>query len=696
MNKLIVLLFIYFSISTILFSQPVVFQWAKTYGTGNSSEERIAKIVTDTLGYVYTVGNVYHTAGNSSIVTQKYSPTGLLIWSSSYGSSGYNLPRDIILDRQGNIYITGLSGITNPSAPDLLVVKYNNTGVQQWDYRYRGSDQLGTNEGKKLALSVINDRLYVTGTIYNGQFGSGKDIVTIKLSSNGQMQWIKTFDKWHDYAVDIKVNQDNTNDRIAVAGTIDWGSNNSDIVGIMYRDSNNICTFVDTMFYAGPDLKADYPVGILLENGSNSVYVTGTNTAASGSVSMVTLKYNRNGNLLWTKLFSNTGLIYVSSGMFELFNMDKNNKLYAGCTFDSSGTRDMMLLKYDTAGTLLWNRRYISTGHDYVQDLDIDDSNNVYLCGDMNASGGTSKIGVVKYDQNGNLRWLQNYPESTPYSSGSSIEIDKNYNVYIGGSLSYNYWDHLLLKYSQGYQNSQIFARNNLNLLIPDPGSAFDTISVSNDNPAYTLVDVNVTIDTVIHPNISDLEFYLIHDGITDTLIYQAGGTGDNFIGTLLNDSASTPIANGTPPFTGSFKPSKPLSAFNSANHSGSWILKIYDRISGNTGTLKAWSLYLTYISSVGIVQISTEIPKGFSLSQNYPNPFNPNSKIVFQIAKLSKAKLIVYDIQGREAATLVNGELKAGTYRVDIDASQLSTGVYFYRLETEYFSETKKMMLIK
>jgi hypothetical protein len=100
-----------------------------------------------------------------------------------------------------------------------------------------------------------------------------------------------------------------------------------------------------------------------------------------------------------------------------------------------------------------------------------------------------------------------------------------------------------------------------------------------------------------------------------------------------------------------------------------------------------------------GITQISSEIPKEFSLSQNYPNPFNPSTKIRFNIPHSGRSvfsKLIVYDNLGREAATLVNEQLNPGSYEVDFDGSSLTSGVYYYKLTAGDYSSTKKMILIK
>ena len=110
--------------------------------------------------------------------------------------------------------------------------------------------------------------------------------------------------------------------------------------------------------------------------------------------------------------------------------------------------------------------------------------------------------------------------------------------------------------------------------------------------------------------------------------------------------------------------------------------------------SISAWRRPLSEF--LGLKNISYQVPNEFSLSQNYPNPFNPKSKIKFQIAKLSGAKMVIFDILGREVASLVNEQLKPGTYEVEWDASSNPSGVYFYRLITDKYIETKKMVLIK
>jgi N-acetylmuramoyl-L-alanine amidase len=97
-----------------------------------------------------------------------------------------------------------------------------------------------------------------------------------------------------------------------------------------------------------------------------------------------------------------------------------------------------------------------------------------------------------------------------------------------------------------------------------------------------------------------------------------------------------------------------------------------------------------------GIEQVDNSIPAAYDLEQNFPNPFNPSTSIKFSMVEEGNANLIISDILGREIVKLVDDNLKAGTYSINFDASDLSSGVYFYTLITKNFKQSKKMILIK
>jgi photosystem II stability/assembly factor-like uncharacterized protein len=99
---------------------------------------------------------------------------------------------------------------------------------------------------------------------------------------------------------------------------------------------------------------------------------------------------------------------------------------------------------------------------------------------------------------------------------------------------------------------------------------------------------------------------------------------------------------------------------------------------------------------AIGVGNLNENIPSEFSLLQNYPNPFNASTKFKYQISKLSDVQIVVYDVLGREAATLVNEKLKPGTYEVQWDAANYPSGVYYYRMQSGDFSVSRRMVLLK
>ncbi len=100
--------------------------------------------------------------------------------------------------------------------------------------------------------------------------------------------------------------------------------------------------------------------------------------------------------------------------------------------------------------------------------------------------------------------------------------------------------------------------------------------------------------------------------------------------------------------------------------------------------------------SVIGVQQISSNVPEKFSLYNNYPNPFNPSTTIKFDVAKMQNVKITIYDVLGRAAGVLVNETLQPGTFEVKWDASNFSSGIYYFRMETQTFSDTRKMVLVK
>ena len=127
----------------------------------------------------------------------------------------------------------------------------------------------------------------------------------------------------------------------------------------------------------------------------------------------------------------------------------------------------------------------------------------------------------------------------------------------------------------------------------------------------------------------------------------------------------------------------------------GSGKVKIF--IAGGALNTAYPGLYTLQVDNCTVLNVTgTETPVSYNLSQNYPNPFNPVTKINYALPKQGLVSMKVYDILGKEVATLVNEVKNAGNYSVEFNASNLSSGIYFYKISVNGFSEVKKMTLIK
>jgi len=157
-----------------------------------------------------------------------------------------------------------------------------------------------------------------------------------------------------------------------------------------------------------------------------------------------------------------------------------------------------------------------------------------------------------------------------------------------------------------------------------------------NSNPAYFTMPVQVKINT----SLGDTTVTLFNNAQTQNFQFQVNGFPTSIV----------------------FDP-------------GNWILK----------------------DLLGITDVKNEnLPTSYSLEQNYPNPFNPTTTIEYSLPRNGFVTLKVFNVLGKEVATLVNGQVEAGKHKVDFDASTLNSGVYFYRIESGTFVETKKMILLR
>jgi hypothetical protein len=237
------------------------------------------------------------------------------------------------------------------------------------------------------------------------------------------------------------------------------------------------------------------------------------------------------------------------------------------------------------------------------------------------------------------------------------------------------------------------------------PNSAVNVVISSKDYSSTTRL-LTATINSTATENLTGqykISYLITEDNI---VYYQASNNvcipgGSNYIHkwivrTMVNGPTGENLN------TGAWNMNQTISKTVSTTLGSGWVAEncnlivvIYKDLGQLNLSNVEQSLQQSATNPVGVTG-SGEVPAQYSLSQNYPNPFNPSTHVKFSVPKDGNVSFKVYDMVGNEVAVYLEGFVKAGTYNVEIDGSSLASGVYFYKLTADGFTDTKKMTLVK
>ncbi len=505
-------------------------------------------------------------------------------------------------------------------------------------------------------------------------------LLPVNSNSQPQISWVKRFGL-SDWDIAIKVNPDNIGNSY-VTGTIGFTTNNAKPGLIKYNLSgdsvwsrifdppDSLSSGASTLlmddslniYVSGRYILKYNPSGVLLysrkyncstvkaifDNNKDLIY-TGRNASGQSLLGLILLKCNRNGDSIWKKVYPQFN-VYSVTGI----EADKNNNIIiASSIYNGSNDIDFLTIKFSPNGNLIWSKTYHggdpTNGYDEPCGVLLDSLDNIIVSGRSNGPLGGSNYYTVKYDPNGNVLWESRINDGGGSGSWEMIK-DKYDNIYISGQTNGNKYS--AMKYSS---NGQLLWFRTVN---GTGGSSVATIALDTARNVYmacnALNSQNVSQYQVVkYNNNGDLIWNVVYSGNPIYYYYSFD---------IAVDNSGNVFVTGEAGFAGS---------------------------SYDFTTIKI-------DQTTGIIQNLSEIPKSYSLSQNYPNPFNPTTNINYEIPNSNFVTLKVYDINGKEIETLVNQKQNAGGYSVTFNAGNYPSGVYFYKLETNNFSETKKMILLK
>jgi S-formylglutathione hydrolase FrmB len=469
------------------------------------------------------------------------------------------------------------------------------------------------------------------------------------------------------------------------------GESGGDYVTIKYNSQG---TVVWLRRYNGPGYSYNEAKSIAVD-GSGNVYVTGTSSGI-GDANCATIKYNSSGDPLWVSIYGKVDWEYPSS-----LAVDENKNVYVTGYMDYyyPGTLSFTM-KYSSSGNMLWDRVGGPGSNNF---LALDEKGNVYTTGHSSQFEGMDYV-TTKLNSAGEEVWTRSY--NGPANSGdraSSLAVDGNGNVYVTGYswVSKSSSDYATIKYNSagdtlwvrrynGHGNSNNYASS---LAVDGSGNVYVTGNSQDSDTGYDFA-------TIKYNSNGDTLWTRRYNGSTNhddwAISLALDGSGNVYV-TGSSDSSIVTIrysTNGNEEWIAKYR------------YTNGWSSPVGIRVdaSGNvfvsgTSTGTDGSVYTTikYSQTPNAINdyVST-IPVNFFLSQNYPNPFNPSTTIRYSLPSSANVKLSVYDLLGREIATLVNEEQSAGWKEVQWNAGRVSSGIYFYKLTTGSFVEVKKMMVLK
>ncbi|HKZ21582.1 MAG TPA: SBBP repeat-containing protein [candidate division Zixibacteria bacterium] len=440
-KKYLLILFILFISLPALAQVDTV--WVRRYNGPGNAEDRVRALAVDNSGNVYITGRSIGSGTSFDYTTIKYSPGGDTIWVRRYNGTGNNLdePFTIKVDTAGNVYIAGRS-YGGGTFFDYATIKYGPTGDTLWVRRYNGT---GNALDRANALAVDkNGNVYVTGESWRG---TSSDYATIKYSPNGEIIWTRYYDgpaTGEDRAYALTVDDSGN---VYVSGESIGNGSFYDYATIKY-DSNGNTLWLKR--YNGTANEDDAAYALETDKNGN-VYVTGISTGTGTYFDYVTIKYNNYGDTLWVKRYNGSGNYWDQPNFLTI---DQAGNVYVtGSSYGNGTVEDYATLKYDPQGESLWTRIYNGpqNNSDLAFALAVDDSGYVYVTGCSDCYTPFGDYATICYSPTGDSLWIQRYDGTADSTDiASALVLDGIGNLYVAGTSigSGTSYDFVTIKYA--------------------------------------------------------------------------------------------------------------------------------------------------------------------------------------------------------------------------------------------------------
>jgi uncharacterized delta-60 repeat protein len=590
---------------------------------------------------------------------------GDTLWTRVYGGSDYDYGYSVQQTADGGYIVAGTTKSFGAGNYDFYVLKTDADGDIVWSRTYGGSSL----DYGQAAIQTTDGGFAVVGRTKS--FGAGDyDVYLVKTDADGDTIWTRTYggsDTDEGYSL-----QQTSDGGYIIAGYCDpWGTAIMDVY-LVKTDAQGGLVWARSY---GPE--DDYECGYSVQQTADGGYIVTGSTASSetNDTDLYLVKTDANGDCLWAYTY---GGDQWDEGYSVQVTAD-GGYIVAGYTESFGvGSMDFYLLKIDADGDTLWTRTYGGSGRDEGRSVDQTTDGGYVIAGySWSFGAGQSDFYLVRTDADGDTLWTHTYG-GTRWDYGRSVDQTTD-----GGYIVTGYTD------SFGAGGTDLY-------LVKTVGEAQEpevSIEIIPDDPPVTVPQGGRFGYTGTLTNNTE-------DPQAADIWVMAVGPLEGVYGPFKEfyDFPLDPGQSRSAHFNQRVSSCAPLGFYDYIAYCGDYPSTVTDSsffqievVEGVGSTQRGWILTGSFLK-----EHRADIPLEFALLSNHPNPFNASTVIDYQLPVASNVKLEVYNVLGEKVATLVNSKQQAGYRSVIWDASEVSSGIYFYKLTAGDFSETERMMLVK
>ncbi|MEP0860498.1 MAG: T9SS type A sorting domain-containing protein [Ignavibacterium sp.] len=528
----------------------------------------------------------------------------------------------------------------------------------------------------------------ITG--YTRSFGSmsGRNVLLIKTDQSGNIIWINGYGGNNDDEGNSVV-QTSDGGYVACGYTKSYGSGGNDVY-LLKVDANGNQLW-DRVFGGTSDEEV---YSMVLTDDGGFLLAGATSSFGSGSRDIWLIKTDASGNQQWTKTIGGLS----SDGARSISKTFDGGYIITGWTFSygPGAVGNVWLVKTDTAGNMVWNKFFGGTDDDRGLSVKQTTDGGYILTGYTASSGaGLDDMLLIKTDSLGNAQWQNTFGGSGRDYGNSVIQSSDGGFVVTGYTLSYGAGGDDLWIVKTNELGNQLWSKT-----LGGAQSDVGNYLIETSDGSFIITGHTLSRGAGLH----DVWLIKLASVIPVELVsFNASVSGNDaelkwITATEINNKGfeiqRAMIVNELKDY------SWEAAGFINGNGT-STETHIYSFIDKNLESGK-YAYRLKQIDFDGsfeysdIVEIEISNPEEFVLEQNYPNPFNPTTVISWQSPVGIHQTLRIYDVLGNEVATLVDEYRETGRFKVEFYASNLASGLYFYKLTAGNYSATRKMILMK